>query len=95
MMSPLPSSVSLTHSCTQEVVVWLSSMAQVSENRSILRDAVMHDDIIREKGRLLRRGECGMKDVGNAQRAWKAPKGWKIHTHLLLYEYTSNLQTFL
>lgn len=39
-------------------------MAQVSENRSELRDAVMHDDIIREKGRLLRRRKCGMRDVG-------------------------------
>lgn len=70
--TPLSLSRSHTHShtltLTQEVVVWLSSMAQVSENRSKLRDAVMHDDIIGEKGRLLRRGECGMRDVGNAQR---------------------------
>lgn len=60
---------SLLHSHTrpQEVVVWLPSMAQVSENRSKLRDDVMHDDIIREKGRLLRRGECGMRDVGKTK----------------------------
>lgn len=58
-----------SHIVTQEVVVWLSSMAQVSENRSKLRDAVMHDDIIREKGRLLRIRECGMRDVGNTKRA--------------------------
>lgn len=60
-------------SLKQEVVVWLSSMAQVSENRSKLRDAVMHDDIIREKGRLLSRGECGMRDVGNKQQAFFVP----------------------
>lgn len=76
---------SQAHSHTQEVVVWLSSMAQVSENRSELRDAVMHDDIIREKGRLLRSEECGMRDVGNAQRGWKGTEmmeyGLEIHTH--------------
>lgn len=49
-----PDSVLLTDSLTQEVVVCLSFTAQVSENRSKLRDAVMHDDIIKEKGRLLR-----------------------------------------
>lgn len=43
-------------------------MAQVSENRSKLCDAVMHDDIITEKGRLLRRGECGMRDVENVHK---------------------------
>ena len=52
-------------------------MAQVSENRSKLRDAVMHDDIIREEGRLLNRGECGMRDVGNTHRAEKGLKAEK------------------
>lgn len=94
-----PLSVSLTHIHTQEVVVWLSSMAQVSENRSELRDAVMHDDIIREKGRLLRRKECGMRDVGNAQRAWKGLKlwnrGWKFTLTPVFHEYTSICPPFL
>lgn len=53
-------------------------MAQVSENRSKLRDAVMHDDIIREKGRLLKSRECGMRDVGNTKRAWKGPERWNM-----------------
>lgn len=96
--TPLSLSRWHTHSYTQEVVVWLSSIAQVSENRSELCDSVMHDDIIREKGRLLRRRECGMKDVGNAQRAWKGPKGWnngwKFTLTPVFHEYTSNFPTF-
>lgn len=48
------------HTRPQEVVVWLPSMAQVSENRSKLRDAVMHDDIIRER----RADYSGEENVG-------------------------------
>lgn len=42
-------------------------MVQVSENRKELHDAVMHDAIFRESGRLLGRKECGIRDVENAQ----------------------------
>lgn len=48
------------------MVFWLSSIAQVTENRSKLREAVMHDDFIGRKNVLLRR-ECGMRDVRNAE----------------------------
>lgn len=41
-------------------------MAQVSENRKEPHDAVMQDDIIREKAILLRRKECGFRDVENS-----------------------------
>lgn len=66
-------------------------MAQVSENRSKLHDAVMHDDIIREKGRLLRRGECGMRDVGKTKsvEGTYRNQGWKSTVIHVFHEYTS------
>lgn len=100
--TPLSQSHSLSHThwLTQEVVVWLSSMAQVSENRSKLHDALMHDDIMRERDTLLRRGECRMmRDVGKAQRDRKGDlkdgvRGWKFTLTLVFPCVHKYLPTF-
>lgn len=50
---PSPLSILLTLSHTQEVA-FLAFLHFLPENRSRLRDPVMHHDIIVEKGRLLK-----------------------------------------